>query len=418
MKYRVGALALLSVPLAISAGAASQSMPPVKVSAHNQVPACVTPGRLMSFIKSRNDKLDPRFAKIAVDYMRHGETLGIRWDFAFVQMAIETGYLSFTREGSRRGDVAARQNNFAGLGATGNGEAGESFGDVSTGVLAHLQHVLIYAGERVDNAVAERTRKVQQWGVLKSWQKHVKGPFTWAHVAKRWATDEAYAEAIDSHAKRFFAEFCNKSDPEPGLVAEARKGRAPAATAAVPADAPTTPGADLARKALADAKGDRTVRRSGLGAGLIAKSVDPTAVSAPDAGDAAATIAPSAATAATAGGAPKVKPKAAPAAPVAQPVAIPKLTAPPAAPAVASPAVPPGSECRVWTASYGGSRAIIIRSMTGKTINLTVLDVNEGQERREADAYISAYAKGGMLLEEFASQAVALDKAFELCPEG
>jgi len=47
-----------------------------------------------------------------------------------------------------------------------------------------------------------------------------------------------------------------------------------------------------------------------------------------------------------------------------------------------------------------------------------VLDVNEGAEKREADAYINAYAKGGQSVGEFSSQAQALEKAFELCPEG
>lgn len=53
--------------------------------------------------------------------MRRGEDLGLRWDYAFFQMAIETNYLSFRREGGRRSDVRPSQNNFAGLGATGNG---------------------------------------------------------------------------------------------------------------------------------------------------------------------------------------------------------------------------------------------------------------------------------------------------------
>jgi hypothetical protein len=75
-------------------------------------------------------------------------------------------------------------------------------------------------------------------------------------------------------------------------------------------------------------------------------------------------------------------------------------------------------QCRVWTASYGGNKAIIIKATAEKTVNYTVLDVNEGTEKREADAYISAYAKGGEAVGEFQSQSQALEKAFELCPEG
>ena len=83
------------------------------------------------------------------------------------------------------------------------------------------------------------------------------------------------------------------------------------------------------------------------------------------------------------------------------------------------PAVPTtAGKCRVWQASYGGQKAIIIRSKSDGYVNYTVLDVNEGVEKREAEAYIQAYAKGGEPVGEFGSQNQALDKAFDLCPEG
>ena len=63
-----------------------------------------------------------------------------------------------------------------------------------------------------------------------------------------------------------------------------------------------------------------------------------------------------------------------------------------------------GQKCRVWTASYGGQKAIIIRSLVDKVVNYTVLDVNDGAEKREADAFIAAYAKDGTIAGEFASQ--------------
>jgi hypothetical protein len=78
----------------------------------------------------------------------------------------------------------------------------------------------------------------------------------------------------------------------------------------------------------------------------------------------------------------------------------------------------PGQKCRVWTASYGGARSVIVRSVTDGVVNFTVLDVNAGQEKREAAAYIGAFAKGGTLAYEFPTQAKALEKAFDLCPEG
>ena len=49
----------------------------------------------------------------------------------------------------------------------------------------------------------------------------------------------------------------------------------------------------------------------------------------------------------------------------------------------------------MWTASYGGQRAVIIKAKGTGTVNYTVLDVTEANEKREVDAYIAAYAKGG-----------------------
>ncbi|MFZ1989864.1 MAG: glucosaminidase domain-containing protein, partial [Alphaproteobacteria bacterium] len=156
------ALFVASIP-AFAAG-----LPEVKISDANPVPACATPGRLMAYLRSRNAHTDPRYDAVATEYMRYGEELGIRWDIAFFQMILETGALSYT------GDVRADQNNFAGLGAAGHGQHGERFADIPSGVKAHLQHLLMYAGEHIDNPVAERTRKVQDWGVLTDWQKSVK----------------------------------------------------------------------------------------------------------------------------------------------------------------------------------------------------------------------------------------------------
>lgn len=61
---------------------------------------------------------------------------------------------------------------------------------------------------------------------------------------------------------------------------------------------------------------------------------------------------------------------------------------------------------------------MIIKASTDDTVNYTVLDVNEQTAKREAEAYIAAYAKGGQTVGEFPNQTQALDKAFELCPEG
>ena len=112
---------------------------------------------------------------------------------------------------------------FAGLGATGRHVPGESFPDIETGVKAHLQHLLLYAGEHLDNPVAERTRKVQEWGVLTDWQKTLKGPVDYAQLAKQWApTSRRYARDIAGLADTFYGSPCKNSDPYPELLALAK----------------------------------------------------------------------------------------------------------------------------------------------------------------------------------------------------
>src|SRR5881392_1994504 len=107
--------AFVSAPLQFAAAA---TLPDIKSNAGNAVPECVTPGRLLEFLKSRNPDLSPRFDGVPTEYMRLGEKLGVRWDFAFYQMILETGSLKF-HNGRRAGDVKPTQNNFAGLAATG-----------------------------------------------------------------------------------------------------------------------------------------------------------------------------------------------------------------------------------------------------------------------------------------------------------
>jgi hypothetical protein len=433
MLRKVGAVCVFASLAATVAPAAAPDLPEILLRPGNAVPACVTPGRLMAFLHSRNDKLNPRYDAIATQYMRLGEQLGVRWDFAFYQMIVETGALSYWR-GTRAGDVKPDQLNFAGLGATGNGVRGESFKDLETGVRAHLEHILLYAGRPVADPVADRTRKVHQWGVLTSWQKGFTRPITFADLAGRWAPgNRHYAQMMRAVAERFNSDICARPDPRPQLVQEARsliakdtaKDTAEDRGAAEVTEAPRSPGEALAKRAIDEADGSG--KRSALG-------VQPPPVS--------ATVTPSV---------PYKVPNPPPAADTSRPGPETKMAALPKSGSVEKAAMPPeksasadktrtalagtaagkgkviadtatppaaNQKCRVWTASYGGQKSIIIRSVSDQVVNFTVLDVNVGSEGREAAAFIAAYAKNGKVAGEFASQAQALDKAFELCPEG
>jgi len=430
---------------ALSPAAFAADLPEVKVTADNAVPECATPGRLTTYLKARNPKLNARFEDLATFYMRHGEALGIRWDVAFFQMILETGALRFT------GDVRPNQNNFAGLGASGGGAHGERFADMSSGVKAHLQHLLMYAGEHIDDPVAERTRKVQEWGVLTKWQQSIDGPMTYTLVAKQWApTSRNYVRDISAISADFYSNYCNIDDPNPGLVQEARQGAAARTqvAAATPAADTASKGAEIAKRNIEEERKEGASLRS-LGASMLA-SVGDNAKSepvedappvtllnaksdvAPAAGvnDAAAKAgtkanaktataaktATKADTKANAKSAPKADAKVADKA-TQQGAEIQTAALGSAATQMKPPAAK-GGKCKVWTASYGGQRAVIIKANGNGTVNYTVLDVTESNEKREIDAYIAAYAKGGEKVASFPSQTKALSRAFELCPEG
>jgi hypothetical protein len=175
-------------------------LPEIRVSASNSVPQCVTPDRLMRYLADRNPKLDSRYRDIAALYQQHGEALGIRWDYAFFQMVLETNSLMFT------GDVKAKQNNFAGLGATGGGVPGESFANVSTGVLAQLQHLVAYSGQKVEAPVAVRTRENQKDIIYKSLT--LRRPVRFSDLTNRWAADRSYALSMNVLASRFHETYC------------------------------------------------------------------------------------------------------------------------------------------------------------------------------------------------------------------
>ena len=72
-------------------------------------------------------------------FKEEAENEGVKVEVAFTQAMLETGYLKFG------GDVKPDQYNFAGIGATGNGNPGNSFGDVRTGIRAQIQHLKCYA---------------------------------------------------------------------------------------------------------------------------------------------------------------------------------------------------------------------------------------------------------------------------------
>ena len=210
----MAALVAASSMLAFGSSATAQALPEIRLSDRNRVPACVTPARMMRFLTDRNPQMPAKFQSIAAFYKAHGERHRVRWDYAFFQMIIETNYLMFKTE-SRRGDVDASQNNFAGIGTTGGGVPGDSFPDVSTGVLGQIQHLIAYSGEQVANPVAKRTREKQDDIIAAS--KRLGRPVTFRDLSGRWAADRRYWRSIGHIADLYNKRFCSGplNEPEP-----------------------------------------------------------------------------------------------------------------------------------------------------------------------------------------------------------
>ena len=180
--------------------AISATTPQLKLSATNTVPSCVAPARLMQHVAKLNPKLDPKFREIASHYQTHGQSLGLRWDYAFFQMLADTNNLTFT------GDVTKDHNNFAGI-RTADGNEPDRFADVSTGVQAHLHHIRLYAGDPVAKPAAKRTKQVENF--ILSWSRQLKRPVRFDDMIGRWAPNNpGYARTIEGSLKDYQVAHC------------------------------------------------------------------------------------------------------------------------------------------------------------------------------------------------------------------
>jgi hypothetical protein len=208
--------------LLLSGASEAASLPRIVASADNAVPRCVTPTALMDFVAARNahhqppQAMDPRFTHVADLYQRFGQCVArppakcvaVRWDYAFFQMLIETNYLTFRRPNGVPAAVTPQDNNFAGVGATVSGRPGERFKDVPTGVLAHLQHILMYSTARIPDPVAKRTRQVQD--DVQAIMRRLDRPVTFADLAREWTgtNKNTYGAELQKVAEKYAANFC------------------------------------------------------------------------------------------------------------------------------------------------------------------------------------------------------------------
>ena len=119
-------------------------------------------------------------------YYQEANREGLKWDIAFCQALVETGFFRFG------GTVVPEQNNFCGLGTTSATVRGAYFPTPRDGVRAHIQHLMAYCTPRTPqtNVIDPRYYLVYS-GKMKT------GFFTyWSQLNGRWATGSYYAEKI------------------------------------------------------------------------------------------------------------------------------------------------------------------------------------------------------------------------------
>lgn len=195
------------------------TLAPIRLGAGNAVPPETTPARVAAFIASRTTPRAPQYRNpesvrrvvdlyvwaAACPSRQNGACIPIRWDYAVFQMLHETNYLAFT------GGVRPEHNNFAGIGATVPGRPGEVFKDIGAGVMAHVQHLLMYTGVLIDAPVARRTATVQQGVVAK--MRALGKPVTMCDVGRGgWSgTDpKVYGAKVQTAACAFDKRYCEQ----------------------------------------------------------------------------------------------------------------------------------------------------------------------------------------------------------------
>jgi len=451
--------AAIASALSVFGAESAAAAPPIRTSAQNQVPACVTPERLMAFVTERNPKLDPRYREIARWYKYFGEGWHVRWDYAFYQMVLETNYLSYRKGDGRRGDVWETQNNFAGIGATGGGVRGERFPDIKTGVHAQIQHLVAYSGQRLVEPIAKRTRENQDDIILLS--NRLGRPVTFGDLARRWAADRTYGKSIDIVAGLFSQRYCDEPSraaqsemPPPQPLQIRREWRYPFRPPSglggpVPDDqgggnekTPAAPHSDHPAAVMPK----KPVLKSSKHASKKSKVQKSAKTSKKPSRAVAVAPVASSWTAATAVQHEVDAPKAVKTEPVTQsadaadkvaeksdgggllpwlptfriapePPQPSRLGGPlPAELGAAAKAAEEAPHCKVLTASYGGTKTLLIRLRSGDEVQYTALTIMDGFEKPMFEAYARTEAVGAEVVGEYASAESALIDAKVNCP--
>ncbi len=139
-----------------------------------------TADQMIKFINNRNPnpKLNCTVRELVQIYYEEAGREGIRADVAICQAIKETGTWNYG------GDVSPDQNNYCGLGATGNKEPGAVFETPRMGARAHVQHLLAYTSVRKPNIEVVDPR----YELIKKFRPQIFGKIkTWTGLNGVWA---------------------------------------------------------------------------------------------------------------------------------------------------------------------------------------------------------------------------------------
>ena len=145
--------------------------------------------QLQIFLRDNNQNALVKFPDLPKLYREEAAVEGVNHDIAFCQMCLETSFLRFGD------DIAAEQNNFAGLGSIGGGSQTAIFPSARIGVRAHIQHLKAYASLEplAQDNVDPRFRFVTR-GIA---------PLV-TDLSGRWEADLQYGEKIVALVKQLY----------------------------------------------------------------------------------------------------------------------------------------------------------------------------------------------------------------------
>ncbi len=154
--------------------------------------------------KSTPPKLTCTLYELATYFITEGAAEGVRGDIAFVQAVIETGWFQYS--GS---SVSWQDNNFCGLGATGNPNDVVKSESAQIGVRAQIQHLKAYGSTApLSNALVDPRFYYVRRGIAP----------LWVNLSGTWAANTAYGSHILNNFNNVLATSVNNSSVEKSKV--------------------------------------------------------------------------------------------------------------------------------------------------------------------------------------------------------